>query len=61
MMFDQVVTVRLKVLTIFLDMRHSLTLPDDQDLHVALESALQQMIAHDRDRDVQYLAKQVGD
>lgn len=57
---DRVATVRLKMLTIFPDMKRCLKLPRDQTLRTALDTVLRQIIVYDKDTDVQRAAQQVS-
>ncbi|XP_055879993.1 serine/threonine-protein phosphatase 4 regulatory subunit 4-like isoform X2 [Biomphalaria glabrata] len=58
---DKVATVRLKMLSIFPDMKRSLKLPKDQNLRTALDTALRQIIVYDKDKDVQQAAQQMSE
>ena len=56
---DRVATVRLKMLSLFPEMKRSLKLPRDQALRTALDTVLRQIIVYDKDTDVQQAAQQV--
>ncbi|CAG5126044.1 unnamed protein product, partial [Candidula unifasciata] len=58
---DRVATVRLKMLTIFPEMKRSLKLPRDQTLRTALDTVLRQIIVYDKDTDVQRAAQQMSE
>ena len=57
---DRVATVRLKMLSLFPEMKRSLKLPRDQALRTALDTVLRQIIVYDKDTDVQQAAQQVS-
>ncbi|XP_059161165.1 serine/threonine-protein phosphatase 4 regulatory subunit 4-like isoform X2 [Physella acuta] len=58
---DRVATVRLKLLSLFPEMKRSLKLPKDQSLRTALDTVLRQIIVYDKDHDVQQVAQQISD
>ncbi|KAK3799239.1 hypothetical protein RRG08_054366 [Elysia crispata] len=58
---DRVATVRLKMLSLFPEMKRSLKLPRDQALRTALDTVLRQIIVYDKDTDVQQAAQQMSE